>query len=105
MRQKQIDLPKEIISILPRAKIHLYYAFKIFLESNKYEIGPNGKLGDDTLKYFNEESTLFLLNIMDEAIKRVYGNEPLDYVNVFKKRELAQKIKEVILEKRKITNN
>jgi len=97
IRKEEIILKKEIISILPRVKIHLYYAFRIFLDHKGFEIGPD-KIGDDVLEQFNEVNTLKLLDIISESIRRVYSSEPLEYVNVFKKRELANKIKEVILE-------
>lgn len=94
LRKKQLKLPKEVVNILPRAKIHLYYAFRVYLEKKGYNITVNFENG--ILKEFNEENTISLLNKMVEAIKKVYGSKPLEYVNVFKKKELAQKIKEVI---------
>lgn len=99
IRNKQIKVSNELVNILPRAKIHLYYAFRVYLENKKYEIGPSGKIDEDLILEFNEKNVLGLLDAMTEAIKRVYGTAPLEYVNVFKKKELAQKIKEVVLER------
>jgi len=99
IRNNEIRLSKQIISILPRAKIHLYYAFKVYLENKGFEVGQDAPLGDNILVEFNEKNTLYLLDIILQAIKKVHDGTHLDYVNVFKKKELAQKIKEVIVEK------
>jgi len=95
LRKKEIKLSKEVRNILPRVKIHLFYAFRVFLEKNGHNIMVNNP-ENNILKEFTEENTLSLLNKMVEAIKKVYGTKPLEYVNVFKKKELSQKIREVI---------
>ncbi|MBI2546248.1 AIPR family protein [Candidatus Woesearchaeota archaeon] len=96
LRMKQIRLSKEEISIIPRVKIHLFYAFRVYLEKKGFNILSDSDLSENALKEFNQENTVLLLNIIVEAIKKVYGSKPLEYVNVFKKKELAQKIREVI---------
>ena len=86
------------MNILPRAKIHLFYAFKIHLDKKKIKIGPGVPIeGKKALAEFNEENTLSLLNILVKAIKKTQKGLPLEYVNVFKKQELAAKIKDIIL--------
>ncbi len=97
IREKKKKISNNIIEILPRAKIHLYYSFSVYLENKGFDIKSDKFLSNDkALKEFNEKNTLKLLSVMEKAIKSLANGKEIEYVNVFKKKELAMKIKEII---------
>ena len=101
--KNELVVSKEVVNILPRAKIHLYYAFKIYLNKKQIKIGPDVPIEEEkALAEFSEKNTLTLLVILLDVIKKIYKDSPLEYVNVFKKRELAEKLKEEIEQNTKI---